>query len=210
MTARAPITPPHEATDEALFHRYRSAGDSHAFETLVHRYEHELFGYLRRYLHSAELAEEVFQATFLRVHLSRDGFETGRSFRPWVYSIATNQAIDMLRRERRHQRVVHDEASAARKDHSLLGAVAAHGRSPDEKASVHEEERQVRAAVRELSDAQRRAVELVYGQGLAYREAAVMMGVPVGTVKSRLHAALLSLGRAWPGRPLKRAFALAK
>lgn len=210
MKPPAPVESNPPSSDEQLFERYRSAGDAQAFETLVHRYEHELFGYLRRYLHSAELAEEVFQATFLRVHLGRDGFAGERAFRPWLYSIATNQAIDMLRRERRHQRVVHDGAGSRGNEVSLIGTVAARGQEPDERASIREERLHVRKAVRELSEVQRRAVELIYGQGLAYREAAVMMGVPVGTVKSRLHSALLSLGRGWSGRPLKRAFALVR
>lgn len=210
MNASAHVALPPHASDEDLFQRFRSVGDVRAFEALVHRYEHELFGYLRRYLHSVELAEDVFQATFLRIHLSRDGFDGRRKFRPWMYSIATNQAIDTLRRERRHQRAVHDGAGSAGKENSLLGAVAARGQTPDEHAGSREERRQMRAAVRKLTTVQRSAVELIYGRGLAYREAAVMMGVPVGTVKSRLHSAILSLGRVWSGRPLKRAFALAK
>ena len=56
-------------SDEDLLGRCRSGEDPAAFETLVHRYEHELFSYLRRYLGSAEMAEDVFQATFLQVHL---------------------------------------------------------------------------------------------------------------------------------------------
>ena len=59
-------------TDEELIGRVRLRDDSAAFETLVHRYEHELFSYLRRYLGSAEMAEDVFQATFLQVHLKRE------------------------------------------------------------------------------------------------------------------------------------------
>ena len=66
----------------------------------------------------------------------------------------------------------------------------------------------MREAVRTLSGVQQRAVQLIYEQGMAYREAAVVMGVPVGTVKSRLHSALLSLGRIWAVQPPKRAYAL--
>ena len=55
--------------DEELLRRFRSGGDESAFEALVHRYERELFSYLRRYLGNAEMAEDVFQATFLQVYL---------------------------------------------------------------------------------------------------------------------------------------------
>ena len=60
--------------------------DTDAFESLVHRYEQELFSYLRRYCGSAEMAEDVFQATFLQVYLKKENFEDGRRFRPWLYT----------------------------------------------------------------------------------------------------------------------------
>jgi RNA polymerase sigma-70 factor (ECF subfamily) len=90
-------------SDEELLVRCRSGSDPAAFESLVRRYETELFSYLRRYLGNAEMAEDVFQATFLQVHLKREQFEEGRRFRPWLYTIATNQAIDAQRRTRRHK-----------------------------------------------------------------------------------------------------------
>jgi RNA polymerase sigma-70 factor (ECF subfamily) len=77
-----------EVTDEELVARFRGGRDPDAFDTLVRRYEQELFGYLRRYLGNAELAEDVFQETFLRVHTKSGGFERGRAFRPWLYAIA--------------------------------------------------------------------------------------------------------------------------
>ncbi len=73
------------------------------FEELVRRYEKELYGYLRHYLGNAEMAEDVFQQTFLQVHLKCDQFEPGRKVRPWLYTVATNQAIDYQRRNRRHR-----------------------------------------------------------------------------------------------------------
>src|SRR5271168_1722475 len=90
-------------TDEQLLAEYRQQGDRQAFAQLVHRYERELFSYLRRYLGDAEMAEDAFQATFLQVHRKCDQFEEGRRFRPWLYTIATNQAIDAQRRNKRHR-----------------------------------------------------------------------------------------------------------
>lgn len=116
-----------EQTDEDLLHRFRVADDSRAFETLVHRYEHELFSYLRRYLGSAEMAEDVFQATFLQVHLKREHFEDGRRFRPWLYTIATNQAIDAQRRNRRHRMVSIDQRVGGEND---LGAACGDAGGP--------------------------------------------------------------------------------
>lgn len=196
-------------TDEELFRQFRDSGDAGAYETLVHRYEQPLFGYLHRYLGSAELAEDVFQATFLRMYLKSDQFEDGRAFRPWIYAIATHKAIDVQRHERRHRHVEQAHGPAQRDGHSPLETVAARGRSPDEQVGDREEGCRMQAAVQKLSAVQRRAVQLVYEQGLAYRDAAVLMGVPVGTVKSRLHSALLTLARVWGVEPPRRAYAMA-
>ena len=90
-------------TDEKLLLEYRQRGDRPAFEELVRRYEKELYGYLRHYLGDAEMAEDVFQQTFLQVHLKCDQFEPQRKLRPWLYAVATNQAIDFRRRNGRHR-----------------------------------------------------------------------------------------------------------
>ena len=85
-------------TDEQLIAQYRQTGKRELFAELVYRYERELYNYLRRYLNDAELAEDAFQATFLQVHLKCDQFDEGRRFRPWLYAVATNQAIDARRK----------------------------------------------------------------------------------------------------------------
>ena len=92
-------------SDEQLLLAYRQTGRRELFADLVRRYERELFNYLRRYLGDPGMAEDAFQATFLQVHLKADQFEEGRRVRPWLYTIATNQAIDAQRRNRRHRMI---------------------------------------------------------------------------------------------------------
>src|SRR3990170_2679298 len=94
----------HES-DERLLLEYRQTGHRELFADLVRRYERELYNYLRRYLGDTGMAEDAFQATFLQVHLKCEQFEEGRKFRPWLYTIATNQAIDAQRRNKRHRSV---------------------------------------------------------------------------------------------------------
>ena len=188
-------------TDEELFLHHRLKRNRRAFEELVHRYERELYSYLRRYLSDATLAEDVFQATFLQLHLKADQFEEGRKVRPWLYTIATNQAIDAQRRNRRHKMVSLDRRS--HNDHtkdevgSLLDLLTS--KEPGAAANLEGEERRrwVQTAVDNLPDALREAVLLVYYQGMKYREAAEVLDIPVGTVKSRMHAAILKLNEAW-------------
>ena len=185
-------------SDEELLRRSRVEDDAAAFESLVHRYENELFSYLRRYLGSAEMAEDVFQATFLQVHLKKEHFEEGRRFRPWLYTIATNQAIDAQRRNRRHRMVSLDNRTGGEDDvGSLVEMLAGSGRTADEQMEDEEAREWVRSAVEELPESLKSALLLVYNQGMKYREAADVLGIPVGTVKSRLHAALLKLNESW-------------
>jgi len=185
-------------SDEELLRRCRDDGDGTAFESLVQRYERELFNYLRRYLGSAEMADDVFQATFLQVHLKREQFEDGRRFKPWLYTIATNQAIDAQRRNRRHRMVSLDHRTGGEDEvGSIVEMLAGVGRTADEQLEDEEAREWVRSAVAELPESLRSALMLVYHQGMKYREAADVLGIPVGTVKSRLHAALLRLNESW-------------
>jgi RNA polymerase sigma-70 factor (ECF subfamily) len=185
-------------TDEELLTRFRQDDDAAAFESLVHRYESELFSYLRRYLGNAEMAEDVFQATFLQVHLKKEQFEEGRRFRPWLYTIATNQAIDAQRRNKRHRMVSLDHRTGGEDDvGALVEMLSGTERTADERMEEEEAREWVRGAVGDLPDTLRSALLLVYHQGMKYREAADVLGIPVGTVKSRLHAALLRLNETW-------------
>jgi RNA polymerase sigma-70 factor (ECF subfamily) len=96
-------------TDEELLGRYRESGNAADFNELVRRYERELYRYLARYLGDASLADDVFQNTFLQVHLKRGLYEDGRPVRPWLYSIATHQAVDALRKVGRQPTVSLDQ-----------------------------------------------------------------------------------------------------
>jgi RNA polymerase sigma-70 factor (ECF subfamily) len=186
-------------SDEELLARYSETQDSVIFSELVSRYERELYNYLRRFLDDGVLAEDVFQTTFLQVHKKSDLFEEGRKFRPWLYTIATNQAIDAQRRNRRHRRLSLDQAHHAGGEEvgSLMDVVATEESNPYDSAESGEQSEWVRQAVSELPDVLQSAVKLVYFRGMKYRDAAKIMSVPVGTVKSRLHAAIKRLGQSW-------------
>jgi RNA polymerase sigma-70 factor, ECF subfamily len=183
-------------SDEKLLLDYRSNRDPRTFEELVHRYEKELFGYLRHYLGDAEMAEDVFQQTFLQLHLKCDQFEPGRKVRPWLYTVATNQAIDYQRRNRRHRMGSLDRAMRGKTEEETGGLtelLSVTGARPDVDAESAEEHEALRRAVDALPGLCRQVVMLVYFQGLKYREAAEILGVPVGTVKSRMHTAMQKL-----------------
>ena len=181
-------------TDEELLTRYRDSADPDDFNELVRRYERELYRYLARYLGNPALAEDVFQNTFLQVHLKRSLYEDGRPVRPWLYSIATHQAVDALRKAGRHPTVSLDRRASGDGDSgALVDLLVGDGTAP--LAQMQEEERRewVKRSVDRLPEALKQTLMLAYHQDLKYREIAETLKIPVGTVKSRLHAALAKL-----------------
>ncbi len=190
-----------EPTDEELLIRLR-LGETELFGTLVRRYQRELYAYLLRYTGDAHLAEDVFQNTFLQIHLKKEQYEPGRPVRPWLYRIATNQAIDLLRNVNRHQAVSLEQSSAPTADSvvSLLELVPETNVGPVEFVLREEDRSRVRQAVLQLPEMLRGVVILAYFQELKYTEIADILDIPVGTVKSRLHNALQRLHRIWSER----------
>ena len=162
-----------DRSDEALLADYRDSRDPAAFEALAVRYRPRLVRTARRYTRDGNAAEDVAQDALLSLHLHCDRFQPGRRVFPWIYTLATNAAIDYRRRHGRHCT-------------SLVGDVAqSEGEPPSDPAEL----RRVRIAVDRLPARLRQAVQLVYYDGLDYRQAADALSVPVGTVSSRLNRA---------------------
>lgn len=190
---------PEPDSDEDLLGRLR-VGEREVFGTLVKRYERELFGYLRRYLGSEDLADDVFQNTFVQVFRKIQQYEPGRLARPWIYAIATNQAIDALRRRNRRTEQRNDLAAGVDENgqpRPLLDVLESQDCGPAERSEVNEQRQKVREAVDRLPEILKQVVLLAYFQGLKYKEVADILEIPVGTVKSRLHAAIAKLGEDW-------------
>lgn len=182
-----------EWTDEEILLEYRITFQREAFEELVRRYERELYNYLRRYLGDADLAEDIFQTTFLQVHLKCNQFEEGRKFRPWLYRIATNQAIDSRRKSGRIQEItLHGNTD---EDGAASDVIVLKSNEPDPAVLIDENEQveKVLEAVQNLPEILKQVLNLVYFQGMRYQEAAEALGVPFGTIKSRLSNAVKKL-----------------
>lgn len=205
MNATLPMTQtnarpqPSEWSDEELLLEFRTSGNRALFELLVHRYERELFSYLRRYLGDAELAEDAFQGAFLQVFLKADKFEEGRKFRPWLYTVATNQAIDAQRSNKRHRALSLDRPGKGNEDDAGKLSDLLVSETPDPFTNVNDFERRdwVRQAVTELPEILQQVIHVVYYQGLKYREAAEALNVPIGTIKSRMNSAVGKLNEIW-------------
>lgn len=139
------------------------------------------------------MAEDVFQNTFLKVFEKLDQYEAGRPVRPWLYTIATHQAVDALRRVNRRGAVSLDRkgsAGAEADQSSLADLLVSRDQSPQDALSLEEQRQALRQAVDGLPELYREVLILAYYQEMKYKDIAEVLGVPVGTVKSRLHAAV--------------------
>lgn len=167
-------------------------GRSASFELLVRRYAQELHRFAARITGSAAAAEDVVQETFLQVHNSARTFDPGRRFKPWLFTIAANKARDYLRRRAR-RREVSFEAQTRFDDggsQRFLDLLASDAWTPDDTLSRDEQREIVTSLVDDMPERLREVLVLAYFHRLAYREIGEVLGIPLGTVKSRLHAAV--------------------
>ncbi len=184
------------ATDEKLVERFRESGEAGCFEAIVRRYERELFAFLRRFLGNVQQAEDAFQATFITVHQNLDKFESGRRFRPWLYAVATNKAIDFKRHAKRRVACSLDSnwaVDSAKSGASLAGMVASNDPGPVNNAIDNETRQQVREVVGRLSESTQLLIQMAFYQGMKYSDIGEALGIPVGTVKSRVFNAVRKL-----------------
>jgi RNA polymerase sigma-70 factor (ECF subfamily) len=174
-----------QETDPVLI-RAAIAGDVRAFEQIVRLHQQSVWRYLRRLLGDPAAAEDVAQETFLRVYRRLPTFAFRSRFSTWVFQIARNAGLDELRsraRDERTRRAVRPVPSTA-----------------DGPAAARAE---IDAALATLPVDQREALLLVEVLGLRYAEAAAVLAVPVGTVKSRVFGARVRLA-AWAGAGRER------
>jgi RNA polymerase sigma-70 factor (ECF subfamily) len=154
--------------------RAAAAGDEQAFTTLMRAAQPHVWRFVRHLLGDDELAADVTQETFVRVHRSLTRFRFDSRFSTWLFRIARNAAVDEQRRMARRQRIV---AAVARPEPSGDGALGT----------------ELKTALASLSPRLREAFVLVEVFGLKYQDAAEVLDVPDGTVKSRVFRARLQL-----------------
>jgi RNA polymerase sigma-70 factor, ECF subfamily len=188
-----------ERTDEALFEQYRR-GETAAFRALIERHHADLIRFLYRLVGDQAGAEDVFQEAFLQVHLSQASFDATRKFRPWLFTIAANKGRDYLRKKGRRKTL---ELSApvggddGEGNGSYIDLMEVNVPAPDAQLDSAELNAKVQAAIDCLSPTLKEVLLLAYFQRLSYAQIADELEIPLGTVKSRLHAAVASFAKAW-------------
>jgi RNA polymerase sigma-70 factor (ECF subfamily) len=165
-------------------------GDHEAFRVLVERYQGRAYGLALRVLRDEEQARDAVQDAFLKVYGSLGKFEGRSGFYTWLYRLVMNVCLDMKRRDRSGRQVEWEEESAleiAEGGEALAPGASDPGRRGPQADLERAELRSVMIrAIQELPDSARRTLELREIDGLSYAEIAKALGVPKGTVMSRL------------------------
>ena len=196
VTQPGALQPLEKRSDEELFILHRE-GEPRALRILIERYAGELHGFLTRLVGSRAGADDVFQEAFLQAHLSAEAFDSERRFKPWLYTIAANKGRDFLRRQRRRQAVSLDAPVAADSGTGLVDLLASSAERPAAPLETSDERAVVKQVVDDLPPHFREILLLAYFQRLSYSQIADSLGIPLGTVKSRLHAAVASFAQSW-------------
>lgn len=188
---------PMERSDESLIQAHLD-GDATAFAFLVERYRNDLHGFLTRFLGSSAAADDVFQETFLQVHISGGTFDTQRTFKPWLFTIAANKARDFHRKRKRRLAASLQAPVGKNPDGAMLIDMI---ESPQERPDAPSEVADQRAVVKGVLDAlpvhHREIILMGYFQRMSYQQIADALTIPLGTVKSRLHAAVALFSAQW-------------
>jgi RNA polymerase sigma-70 factor (ECF subfamily) len=171
---------PPEVSDAQLWNIARD-GDHRAFGALFERHVQQVYSYCFRRLGSREAAEDAAQAVFVELWRKRKAVMVGESLRPYLFGLANNVARNASRSNRRYTNAI-ARLPAPR-------AVADHAESVAAGVDVERQMHQVLAALRGLRRAEQDVLAMCDWSGLTYEEAAAALGIPVGTVRSRLSRA---------------------
>jgi RNA polymerase sigma-70 factor, ECF subfamily len=162
-------------------------GERNAFAELVELYKDKIFNYLYRLTGSREDAEDLAQETFLRAYAKIDTFDTALRFSPWIYRIAQNAAVDLMRK--RKPLVYLDEPASSDGEGGVAWQIASDCPGPDEQVSFAYLKLEMEEALMLLPLAYRSVLLLRYTQEMSYEDMARALELPVTTVKTRLHRA---------------------
>jgi len=165
-------------------------GREEAFAELVGRYKLPLLNYFYKLIWDRQLSEDCCQEVFCRVFRHRNRYRPTASFATYLYRIGRNLWIDRYRARRNVPPSASLDAEVDDTGHTVGALVAGDGRDPSYGAELADEFGRVRQALDALAPDLKETLILVKYQGLKYAEAADALGVPIGTIRSRIHAAV--------------------
>ena len=178
-------------TDEELVVCY-AQGNNAAFDTLLGRYKSSVYSYIYYIVQDKELAEDIFQETFVKVivTIKQGGYTENGKFKAWIMRIAHNLVIDSFRQERSENTISNDEVEV-----DLFNNRDLCEETIEDSLVRRQVLSDVRKLVKHLPDNQREVLEMRYYQDLSFKEIADLTGVSINTALGRMRYAILNVRR---------------
>ena len=175
-------------TDEQLIGRFQ-AGDERAYVELVNRYKDRLFNFVVQFLGDVEQAEDVVQDTMIRLYEKKHYYKEIAKFSTWIYTIARNLANTELRKRKRRKTTYLSQMSKEERQYEIPAI------QDDVDQSLHNEfiQDRIKSAISKLPEHYKMVIILRDIQELSYDDISNIVGVPLGTIKSRINRARLQL-----------------
>lgn len=184
-------------SDEEILIKNASGGDASAFETLVTTFEKGVFNLAFRLVSDREDAMDITQEVFLKAYQALPRFRGDSRFSTWIYRVCVNASLDHLRRKQKTASYSLDEPLSF-KESSVTREIEDESDSVEDLAETKFLGQAVLAVLRDLDAAHRVIILLSDVQGYTYQEIAEILGLSMGTVKSRLHRARNMVRRLLP------------
>lgn len=175
-------------------------GETSAFSELYDRYERSLFNFIYQYIGDYEAAQDIFQETMIRAYRKLSRYQVGTNFSAWIHRIAINLAKDEFKRRRRRPISNITDSSETGEETDLFSMLPEEGPGPEKLLINQDTARRVREGLSRLTQDHMQVILLYVFQGMAYKEIADTLAIPIGTVKSRMHYAIKELGKVLDGR----------
>lgn len=178
----------YELSDEILIKKFQD-GDVEAYNQIVYRYKDRLYNFIYRFVNDLDRAEDLVQDTFLKLYTHKHSYREIAKFSTWLYTIAGNLARTELRKIKRRRTFSVTELSYEDREY----IIASSDSGPDDEHVSQNFERNVQRALAELPDDFKTIIILRDIQELSYDEISKIVGVPLGTVKSRINRGRIKL-----------------
>ncbi|MBP5667879.1 MAG: sigma-70 family RNA polymerase sigma factor [Salinivirgaceae bacterium] len=179
----------HNQSDCVLVKQY-IAGQTDCLEILIDRYKNRVFSYIMMVVKNRELAEDIFQDTFIKVIRSLDGgtYKDDGRFCPWVMRIAHNLIIDFYRRDKHLPTVSGDDD-----EKNIFQTIGITDDSAEDKYLAKQSHADLKQLISKLPDEQRAIVKYRYVYDMSFKEIAELTGVSINTALGRMRYAIINL-----------------
>jgi len=175
-------------TSDSVLVQQALAGNQEAFEALVSRYKKSLFALIYHYVGEYHEAHDVMQQVWLQLYLSLATLRPHLHIKPWLFTVARNRSLDLLRRKRL---LSFSEVETGNEEDKAASLIATPDTSPtpEELAERHDLQQDIQRAIQALPHKYRSVVLLYYGEQLNFSEIGQALNMPVSTVKTQFHRA---------------------